>query len=230
MIVCRCGKPRAGFPSQKGNDCRECLNAKMRQWHAAARAKRIVCHGCRASRPRRKFAHLCNECFAKSAKAKHEYKNDWRRCDRATHPEKYPTSSGKPYGMRRKQNLCRCGKPRLNDRQAWCRDCCRVYRKQWDKTPRGRLGAVVASSRRRTRTATNGGAFTATEFAEKCVLLGNVCFYCGEARPLTIDHDIPLSLGGTNDISNILPACWPCNRAKHTMTAREYIAFRGDSR
>jgi 5-methylcytosine-specific restriction endonuclease McrA len=35
-------------------------------------------------------------------------------------------------------------------------------------------------------------------------------FGCG--RPATtVDHIIPLSRGGTHDLDNLRPACWPCN-------------------
>lgn len=62
------------------------------------------------------------------------------------------------------------------------------------------------------------------EWREKCALLGNVCIYCGEAKPLTRDHDVPLTRGGTDDIANLLPACKSCNSRKGTRTAREYLA------
>jgi 5-methylcytosine-specific restriction endonuclease McrA len=34
---------------------------------------------------------------------------------------------------------------------------------------------------------------------------------CGEAKPLTVDHVVPVSKGGSNDISNIQPLCLECN-------------------
>jgi 5-methylcytosine-specific restriction endonuclease McrA len=41
------------------------------------------------------------------------------------------------------------------------------------------------------------------------------CAYCG-VKPihLTIDHVIPRSQEGTNDLSNLLPACRNCNESK----------------
>lgn len=41
------------------------------------------------------------------------------------------------------------------------------------------------------------------------------CAYCGK-KPniLTVDHVVPRSTGGTNDISNLLPACSRCNGRK----------------
>lgn len=41
---------------------------------------------------------------------------------------------------------------------------------------------------------------------------------------LQVDHRIPLALGGTNTIENILPACPRCNARKHLMTEAEFRA------
>lgn len=78
-------------------------------------------------------------------------------------------------------------------------------------------------NRRRARKAGNGGSHTLEERLEKFAQLGNICFYCGEAKKLTHDHAIPLSRGGTDDIDNILPACQSCNSKKSALTAEEYI-------
>ena len=67
------------------------------------------------------------------------------------------------------------------------------------------------------------GTFTHREWREKCALLGNVCFYCGEATKLTQDHKVPISRGGTNLIGNIVPACLACNVRKGTQTAEEFM-------
>lgn len=42
----------------------------------------------------------------------------------------------------------------------------------------------------------------------------NLCAYCYEAKPLCIDHIVPLTLGGLNDIGNIQPLCVECNSSK----------------
>jgi hypothetical protein len=84
-----------------------------------------------------------------------------------------------------------------------------------------------SSARRRARKVGNGGTHTLKQWQDKCAMLANVCIYCGEAKPLTRDHNIPLTRGGTHDISNVLPACLSCNLAKHAMTAREYLDRKG---
>lgn len=46
---------------------------------------------------------------------------------------------------------------------------------------------------------------------------GFQCAYCGKTPPevmLEIDHVEPVSLGGTDDINNLLTACFDCNRGK----------------
>jgi 5-methylcytosine-specific restriction endonuclease McrA len=42
---------------------------------------------------------------------------------------------------------------------------------------------------------------------------GRSCFYC-DARPVSIDHVIPLVLGGSNYEGNLVPACKWCNSSK----------------
>lgn len=58
------------------------------------------------------------------------------------------------------------------------------------------------------------GTFTAKEWLALCDYYGNKCLACGEQEPLTIDHVIPTSKGGRNDIANIQPLCVRCNSSK----------------
>lgn len=41
------------------------------------------------------------------------------------------------------------------------------------------------------------------------------CAYCGNKKPLTMDHFIPVSAGGELTINNVLPVCKPCNSSKN---------------
>ena len=51
---------------------------------------------------------------------------------------------------------------------------------------------------------------------------GDRCAYCGGPGPLTIDHVLPRSRGGTNAWENLLPACRACNQAKGNRTPEEW--------
>lgn len=47
---------------------------------------------------------------------------------------------------------------------------------------------------------------------------GSTCSYCeynfGNESEMTLDHVLPRSLGGGNEIDNLVLACYPCNQAK----------------
>lgn len=68
-----------------------------------------------------------------------------------------------------------------------------------------------------------GGKFTLDEWLGLVLETGGVCPACkkrvGKTK-LIPDHIVPLSKGGTNDISNIQPLCPKCNLKKATKTIR----------
>jgi 5-methylcytosine-specific restriction endonuclease McrA len=50
------------------------------------------------------------------------------------------------------------------------------------------------------------------------------CAYCGKASALVVEHRVPLSRSGTNEIANIVPACRSCNSRKHAMSEDQFVA------
>lgn len=77
--------------------------------------------------------------------------------------------------------------------------------------------AVLYLHRRRTRLAGNGGSYTEKEWEELKASYNYRCLSCGKVEPeikLTVDHVIPVMLGGSNDIANIQPLCASCNKRK----------------
>lgn len=60
---------------------------------------------------------------------------------------------------------------------------------------------------------------------------GFKCVYCGITMKLngggndifTIDHVIPLSMGGTNEIKNLCVCCRECNYSKGKLESKEYM-------
>lgn len=91
---------------------------------------------------------------------------------------------------------------------------------------RDRNLAKPKSARRRARLAAVVGSYTAQEWLALVAFWSNTCAYCGMSGPLEADHRIPLCRGGTNYISNILPACRSCNRSKGAKTEDEYRTMR----
>src|SRR5213593_4127524 len=90
-----------------------------------------------------------------------------------------------------------------------------------DRHPEVRRVIAVA---RRAREMQAEGKYTAREWTLLVRQHGDACAYCGATGPLQPDHRVPLSRGGSNHITNILPACGPCNRRKHVMTEAEFGA------
>lgn len=82
---------------------------------------------------------------------------------------------------------------------------------------------AVQKHRRRARVLGGGGSHTAEQRIAKFEELGNRCFYCGIGGKLTLDHQTPLSRGGTNNLDNIVPCCGSCNSRKGTKTLDEFL-------
>lgn len=53
-----------------------------------------------------------------------------------------------------------------------------------------------------------------------------ICFYCGTGvepfENFTVDHFIPRSRGGSDELSNLVPACRSCNCSKHDLLLEEW--------
>lgn len=50
------------------------------------------------------------------------------------------------------------------------------------------------------------------------------CVYCEAQADLSLDHLRPVSKGGSNESSNLVTACMPCNRERGTKPWREYAS------
>ena len=95
------------------------------------------------------------------------------------------------------------------------------YTAKWRRTYPDKV--VAQKQRRRGYEKGNGGAFTDIEWATLKEHYHFRCLCCGKSGVrLTPDHVLPLSMGGTSDISNIQPLCRSCNSRKNA----RYIDYR----
>jgi 5-methylcytosine-specific restriction endonuclease McrA len=76
------------------------------------------------------------------------------------------------------------------------------------------MAPALAARRRALAFGYEGEHFTAEEWLALVEECGGRCLCCGSQEPLTVDHVIPLSLGGANSIDNIQPLCESCNLLK----------------
>lgn len=87
-------------------------------------------------------------------------------------------------------------------------------RERRQNDPEYREKMLTKGHNRRAYLAGCEGSHTTEEWPSLCAANDNECASCHEKRPLTRDHIIPLSRGGTNDINNIQPLCGSCNSSK----------------
>lgn len=136
---------------------------------------------------------------------------------------------------------CDCGErvDRRYGKQVRCPRCDRRHRLALKSASERRLYRVdLEKSRRNSRHAANRrralkinapGSHTADEFVDVLSTFSNRCAYCGGPfadGQVTIDHMVPLSRGGSDNITNIWPACRSCNCSKSDKTTGEYLAWR----
>lgn len=84
----------------------------------------------------------------------------------------------------------------------------------------------LAEQRRRARLRDScSPGVTPEQWAERVRLFAGCCAYCH--RPAdTVDHCIPISRGGKDIITNVVPACRSCNSSKRDKTPSEWRAYR----
>lgn len=72
--------------------------------------------------------------------------------------------------------------------------------------------------KRRAQMESESATLTQEQWDFLCVKYNYRCLCCREKKPLTIDHIVPLSKGGTHSIDNVQPLCKSCNSKKMTKT------------
>lgn len=71
------------------------------------------------------------------------------------------------------------------------------------------------------------GTFTKQDLKKLYEEQEGKCFYCGDALDgaYHVDHVIPISRGGSNNLDNLQLLCQCCNLSKHDKTHDEYISW-----
>ena len=133
------------------------------------------------------------------------------------------TSKGHNNGF---QSRCiPCERTYQRNRRHFYKERAHAYRKKWRAENIEHHRAVdrkyrethkefwSAKERRRRANQLNNPVFTITG-KELKRLYDSPCLYCGARDKITLDHVIPIQLGGSHSIGNLVPACGPCNFSK----------------
>lgn len=80
--------------------------------------------------------------------------------------------------------------------------------------PAHRAKQAASRARRIAMLKDNARKYTEAEWHRMCAHFGNCCLCCGAETELTVDHVVPVVLGGPDVLANIQPLCFTCNRAK----------------
>jgi 5-methylcytosine-specific restriction endonuclease McrA len=191
------GKKKNGLHSQ----CKACVSEYNRQWRNANREKRAEYNRRWHEQNRDHVRETQRRWRQEHPEKSREYRRRWR----VKNPE---------YARQwRDKNI-----ERLIERDRQWRKANRerkaINDRQWRlSNPQKRL---AATQRRRARKAGNGGDFMPEQWERLCCFYNHCCLACGQQpEVLTVDHIVPLSLGGSNDISNLQPLCASCNSSKH---------------
>lgn len=82
------------------------------------------------------------------------------------------------------------------------------------------------STRKAAKRAAGVYLFTGQDWLRLCRRFNDLCAYCGQKKPLTQDHVVPIARGGHHALGNILPACMSCNSSKGARLLVEWRARR----
>lgn len=82
----------------------------------------------------------------------------------------------------------------------------------------------IQDLKRRNRKQSNGGMPpSGKQLACLVQLYRNTCAYCNTNPYGHIDHIVPVALGGSNDIENLVPACASCNLSKNAKPIEQFL-------
>lgn len=115
----------------------------------------------------------------------------------------------------RKSPCVDCGARSYGDRCRGCEDQRRANSARMEDEVRLQRRALQARRALRARTAPGLSAPERRSLLRSWRLAGRTCAYCDNGSAETVDHVVPLALGGSNYEGNLVPSCRSCNARKN---------------
>lgn len=165
----------------------------------------------RDARAKSGLTGLCKECNAAKSKAYYKAHKEECKAKQRAHYEAHREE--------RKASVAAYRAAEPEKRKVWNktyndthRDEIKIYQNAWREANPERLAMILRNNR-----ANRKGAVGLVSLSEWTALVDRYhgrCLCCGKVTDLTMDHVVPLSKGGMNDIGNVQPLCQSCNSAK----------------
>lgn len=190
---------------------REARKAKAQEWAAANREKRIA--------QQRQYREANAEQIKARKRRYNQEHADENRARAAAWQQANPERASElkaQYRERHRAEIRARSLARYYQLMAENPEKVRAWRRNWAKTKKGILANRAARSARR------GAAYTAEALEWIAKLEDPLCIYCGRFAT-EIDHLVPITRGGTGELSNLATACRRCNARKNDMTYEEFL-------
>lgn len=132
------------------------------------------------------------------------------------HPDRVKLAKSKYYENNREKALHRSKK--------WDKDNPKLARQRharWGDKNKEKL-SLYAHKRRMLVKNAGGRGVSKADWDIIISIYGNKCLKCGSTERITVDHVIPLDLGGIHDPVNIQPLCHSCNSGKQARNCDDY--------
>ena len=203
-------------------DGKPCIHCDTSAWYSTGRQRCKECHRLAQrkwdNKNRDRLREIKKDFHRRNPEKAYEYTKRWRdnNPEKAREIKKNWRKNNPEKVKKHKHNFYVRNKEKIYEHQKEWNEKNKnkrmKMRQKWARENRGLLNA--SRNKRRANKRGSGGSFTADEWNELCKKYDNKCLSCGKKKKLTVDHIVPVSKGGSSNISNIQPLCQSCNSKK----------------